>query len=196
MADTGCQSCLASLSIVKKLGFSANNLIPVDLKMHTADDRGIHILGSTILRLSGKDSKGEEKYTKQIVYVTDKTDKLFLSKEACVDLGVISPNFPTLDDAGDTNGVNATATSSHPPPQECRCPKRTNPPPLPKSLPYPATDRRKLQQYLLDYYRSSTFNTCEHQILPLMASPPMRLMIDLHATPTAHHSPIPVPLHW
>ena len=24
----------------------------------------------------------------------------------------------------------------------------------------------------------------------------MRLMIDPHATPTAHHSPIPVPLHW
>ena len=24
----------------------------------------------------------------------------------------------------------------------------------------------------------------------------MRLMIDSNATPTAHHSPIPVPLHW
>ena len=24
----------------------------------------------------------------------------------------------------------------------------------------------------------------------------MRLMIDPQATPTAHHSPIPVPLHW
>ena len=63
--------------------------------------------------------------------------------------------------------------------------------------PYPATEtnREKLQQYLLDYYSSSTFNI-EHQILPLMDSPPMRLMINPHATPTAHHSPIPVPLHW
>ena len=52
------------------------------------------------------------------------------------------------------------------------------------------------QQYLLDYYNSSTFNTCEHQTLPLMEGPPMRLMIDPHASPTAHHSPIPVPLHW
>ena len=29
-----------------------------------------------------------------------------------------------------------------------------------------------------------------------MESPPTRLMIDPHATPTIHHSPIPVPLHW
>ena len=29
-----------------------------------------------------------------------------------------------------------------------------------------------------------------------MNSPPMRLIIDPNATPTAHHSPIPVPLHW
>ena len=65
------------------------------------------------------------------------------------------------------------------------------------SLPFPAREanREKLQQYLLDYYASSTFNTCEHQILPLMDGPPMRLMINPDAIPTAHHSPIPVPLH-
>ncbi len=78
------------------------------------------------------------------------------------------------------------------------CFKRTKPPPIPTSLPYPATEanREKLQQYLLDYYSSSTFNVCEHQTLPLMEGPPMRLMIDPQASPTAHHSPIPVPLHW
>ena len=197
MADTGCQSCLAGLKIVKKLGLSTNDLIPVDLKMHTADDREIDILGATILRLSGKDGKGSERCTRQIVYVTNKTDKLFLSREACTDLEIISPNFPTMDKSEGTVGVNVAAATL-PPPQECHCPKRTEPPPLPTSLPYPATEanRGKLQQYLLDYYRPSTFNTCEHQTLPLMDGPPMRLMIDPYATPTAHHSPIPVPLHW
>ena len=37
----------------------------------------------------------------------------------------------------------------------------------------------QLKQYLLDYYSSSTFNTCEHQPLPMMEGPQMRLMIDL-----------------
>ena len=36
----------------------------------------------------------------------------------------------------------------------------------------------------------------EHQALPLMESPPMRLMINPDVTPTAYHSHIPVPLHW
>ena len=75
MADTGCQSCLAGLSIVKKLGFSTNDLVPVQLKMHTADDRDLEILGATLLKLSGKDSKGAERYTKQIVYVTTSAER-------------------------------------------------------------------------------------------------------------------------
>ena len=195
MADTGCQSCLAGLKIVKKLGLSTRDLIPVSMKMHAADNHNIRILGATILRLSGKNNKGEEQSTRQMVYVTDNTDKLFLSREACIDLGIIPKTFPTMDETKGTNAANSIGAS---PQQECQCPKRTKPPPIPTSLPYPATEanREKLQQYLLDYYGSSTFNICEHQTLPLMESPPLRLMIDPHATPTAHHSPIPVPLHW
>ena len=87
MADTGCQSCLACLKIVKKLGLSTRDLIPVDIKMHAADNHDIHILGAAILRLSGKNNKGEEQTTRQMVYVIDNTDKLFLRREACVDLG-------------------------------------------------------------------------------------------------------------
>ncbi|CAB4000845.1 Hypothetical predicted protein [Paramuricea clavata] len=40
------------------------------------------------------------------------------------------------------------------------------------------------------------FNTCEHQPLPLMHGEQMRLMIYPNAEPKAHHTPIPVPLHW
>ena len=80
----------------------------------------------------------------------------------------------------------------------CDCPTRINPPPLPTTLPFPAipTNRQKLQTYLTEYYRNSTFNTCEHQPLPMMSGPPLRLMIEPDADPVAHHTPIPVPLHW
>ena len=48
----------------------------------------------------------------------------------------------------------------------------------------------------LEFYRPSTFNTCEHlQHLPLMAVVPMRLMLDTSAEPFAHCTPIPVPLY-
>ena len=38
--------------------------------------------------------------------------------------------------------------------------------------------------------------TPEHQPLSLMDSIPMQLMIDPDAEPVAHHTPVPVPLHW
>ena len=155
MADTGCQSCLAGLKIVKKLGLSIKDLIRVDMKMHAADNHDIRILGATILRLSGKNNKGEERSTRQMVYVTNNTDKLFLSREACIDLGIIPNTFPTMDEAEGTNPANSIRTTdTSPPQQECQCPKRTKPPPIPTSLPHRATEanREKLQQYLLDYY--------------------------------------------
>ena len=45
---------------------------------------------------SGKDQSGDEKTIRQIIYITDSTDKLFLSRGACVDLGIISAQFPTV----------------------------------------------------------------------------------------------------
>ena len=41
MADTCCQSCLADLKVVKKLGVSVRDLIPVDLKMKAANNDSI-----------------------------------------------------------------------------------------------------------------------------------------------------------
>ena len=204
MADTGCQSCLAGFELFEKLGLSNNDLIPVNMRMHSADNRDIPILGAIILRLSGRDQLGNERITRQIVYITYSTDKLFISREACVDLGIIPVQFPVV-------GV-VPAQADHPTPPSsgcasssqdaallhCNCPRRSKPPPLPTSLPCPATEANvlKLKQYLLDYYHSSTFNTCENQSLPMIEGPPMRLMIDPKAKPTAYHSPIPIPIHW
>lgn len=230
MADTGCQSCLAGIKVLHRLGISEKHLVPVTMKMHAANNVGIRILGAAILRISGKGPRGETYETPQVVYVTDNSDKMFLSREACAALGMITQNFPTIGES-QTNSQAAMNTISQcvvPPcsqeensnsaPQiqsqptssqdsmstsykdsdKCKCPKRESPPPLPSALPFPATEanREKLQQYLLDRYKSSTFNTCQHQPLPHMAGPPMRLMVDPKATPVAHHTPVPVPLHW
>ncbi len=41
----------------------------------------------------GKPGKNE---TRQIAYVMDNSDKLFLSRQACEQLGIISKSFPTI----------------------------------------------------------------------------------------------------
>ena len=70
--------------------------------------------------------------------------------------------------------------------------------PAPSKRDHQATEvnREKLQTWLLDYYSSSTFNICSHQPLPMMKTKPLLLMINPEASPIAHHTPVPVPIHW
>ena len=96
MADTGCQSCLGGMKLLPRLGMTADDLIPVSMKMHAANGKGINILGAAILRFSGKSPNGEPRETRQITYITDNSDKLFLSREACIALGIITTMFPTV----------------------------------------------------------------------------------------------------
>ena len=167
MADTGCQSCLAGFGCIQRLELTKKDLIPVKMQMHAANNKSINILGAIIIRISGKNDKDEALETRQVTYVTDNSDKLFLSKGACIDLGIISEHFPTIGEAA-ADQIEATYIDTTPPSiKECNCPKRCLPPPLPTELPFPATDvnREKLQLFLLDYYGPSTFNVCEYQPL-------------------------------
>ena len=167
MADTGCQSCLASIKAISRLGIKRQELIPVTTKVHAANKEGINILGAAILRFSGKNSNGIRE-SRQIVYVTDVDNTVFLSREACVSLGIISDQFPKVGEIGKRTTTNATSDA----PEhlrndsgltaDCSCPKRELPPPPPTQLPCPATDgnRETLRQFLPDHYKGSTFNTC------------------------------------
>lgn len=206
MADTGCQSCLIGINIIHRLGLRKCDLIPVKMKMHAASNDKINILGAAILRFSGRDEAGNVVETRQLTYVTDTSDRLFLSREACIALRMITERFPTVGEVRQDqhpaqcdilSTINA-ADAGPSPQRDCNCPKRTSPPPRPKEPPVPATEENReiLEKYLLQYYSSSTFNTCEHQALPMMEGPPMKLMINPKAEPIAYHSLIPVPIHW
>ena len=203
IADTGCQSCLGGTNLIKLLGIPKDKLISVDMKMHTAVNSNIHILGAIILYITGKQLIRTTLSTRQLVYITDATDKLYLNKEACSALGIIPKHFPTVGEASmqstvecDQNDEMQPTSQGHKAP--CGCLIRCKPPPLPESLPYPPleSNRLKLQKFLLEYYRSSTFNVCPHQPLPLMEGPPVRLRIRDDAKPVAVHKPIPVPICW
>jgi len=199
MADTGCQSCLIGIQVVEKMGLNTDDLLPVSMRMKAANKNDIRILGAVVMRFSGTSSTAEKVESRQIVYVTDTTDRVFLSRAACVDLGMISRDFPTIGEVSHTSSADMdTICTDKGLSTKCNCPRRTVPPAKPTTLPMPATpeNREALQRHLLQLYASSTFNTCVHQPLPMMSGPPMRLMIDPTAKPVAHHSPIPVALHW
>ena len=52
IADTGCQSCLTRLKVINRLGLGKSDLVPVTMKMPTANNEGIIILGAVLLRIS------------------------------------------------------------------------------------------------------------------------------------------------
>ena len=70
IADTGCQSCLASLSIIRRFGLSEADLIPVTKHMHPVNRSGIRILGAVIQYLTGKTAPAHNLKTRQIVYIS------------------------------------------------------------------------------------------------------------------------------
>lgn len=193
MADTGCQSCLIGMKQANKLGFTTHDLLPVSMQMHAANRKGINILGAVILRFEGNTPTGNKVETRQLTYVSDDTEKCFLSKEACISLGLITNKFPTIGENFLIEHVKDPANQN-----DCDCPRRELPPAPPKKLPFLPIEanKLKLKNYLLQYYSSSTFNTCPHQTLPMMEGPALKMMIDDNAVPVAHHNPVPVPIHW
>ena len=71
MADTGCQSCLASTSLLPQLGLTKHHLLPVTLRMTAANENKIAIAGTLALWVSSTSSSGKAVETRQIVYFSD-----------------------------------------------------------------------------------------------------------------------------
>ena len=65
-------------------------------------------------------------------------------------------------------------------------------------LPFPAKtkNRKKLEHWMLDKDKVSTFNTCKHRPLSVMDGPPVHIFVDPKISPDAVHTAIPVPVHW
>ena len=121
------------------------------MRMHAANNNDIRILDVAILRFMGSGEIPLE--THQMVYVTDNSDKLYLSREACTEFGLISKSFPKL---GETFGLGwYPATEDQQISSSiCNLPKSEPPPPLPTALPFPPDEkhRQNLHSYLLNHY--------------------------------------------
>ena len=202
VADTGAMTMVAGKDLLTDLGLTVSDLIPVNIKLKTAGNIDLKILGAILLKVGGRNYA-----TKQICYIQDEDSKIYLSRNACENLGIISKSFPSIGDhfvnrIGQQDDVHAEPIAEtgciSSIKGKCDCPKRTKPPKAPEKLPFPATpeNRDKLKSWILDQYKSSSFNICEKQGLQKMSGPPMRIEVDETATPTAVHKPIPVPIHW
>ena len=211
--DTGAQLTVSGIKFIHTLGITKSELIPLSHGVSAANNSGLGLLGGAFVTFQGTGPSGAITETRQLCYVSNDAEGVYLSKAACIDLGLINKEFPVIGTFGaleansykdtDFNSLNKDiemyASYSSKNDRSCKCPDRELPPPIPQTLPFPATteNREKLKQWVLDRYASSAFNQCEHQQLPLMKdSPPIQLHVDPTAKPVAIHKPRPVPIHW
>jgi len=213
VTDTGAQSCLWGLSDFLRCGFTTNDLIPIKHNLYAANKEKIAVLGAVLIRLSGRTSDGDRRTAAVMAYISPNTRRFYLSREALIQLGIITKDFPRIGSADESSAVNdenAEINTRSPStghltnelisvqPAACGCPTRSSPLPRPKELPFPSTEENipKMREWLLERYSSSTFNQCKHQQLPGMSGPSIRLHVDPAAKPSAVHTPAAVPLHW
>ena len=96
LADTGCQACCMGVTQMHALGLTRNDLLAPILNLRAANTSGIKILGVVFIMITGWDKHGRRWRTHQVVYVSEDVEQLLLSREACVQLGMISSTFPEV----------------------------------------------------------------------------------------------------
>ena len=195
IADSGCQSSIIPLDTALSMGYKMGDIMPVKLSMRGAIREDLGVEGGIILDISVEDEDGNTRTCKQLTYLSRKMSKAFLCREALEQLGIISPDFPSI------KSDHAANISSEPLSKSCTCPKRgEDTPPLPTELPAGLRDTEDdvpaLKEWLLNYYGGTTFNVCEHQQLPMMKCEPLKLHLNENAKPVAVHKPAVVPIHW
>ena len=204
-ADSGAQLTTVPITLLTYLGVSPSDLLPIATNLNTVTGAPVDLVGGIFLEFSGVNhTTGVACRTKQLAYVSSTIPYTFLSREACVDMGLIHASFPSIGSCHSTATLAASTTCTNtgvsgPDEPPCSCPLRQPPPTNPPVLPCDPTEENLplLRQYILDRYAASSFNTCEHQPLPLMRdSPPLRLFVAKGAKPVAVHSPAAVPKHW
>ena len=173
-----------------RAGFKDSDLIPVKRTMYAANREKIHISGAILLRVSGTDNLGDTYTAVVMVYVSPDTNKFYLSREALIQLCVIPKNFPRVGAAMETSSINDRRA-------KCGCPLRTMPPEMPEQLPFTCCpeNNAKMKQFLGEYYASSTFNTCPHQVLEGITGPELQFHVSPSASFNVAHTPAMVPLH-
>ena len=112
--------------------------------MNAANNKAINILGAIVVRLRSLSKQQDTTETRQMIYITTDTNKMFLSREACAALGIIQKYFPhiTLTDSKSvTEKGSLTQQDNH---GAFDCPMRCQPPQLLTKPPCAPTPENRL----------------------------------------------------
>ena len=175
--DTCAQTCVSGIELLRKLNLATDILlIPTSHKIIGVTVRNLDILGVLMVKLQ------RLQYSAQAaVFICNHINRIFVSSKIQMELGIIPFEYPNPR-------KSFAQVSEHSLPDEqteCVCLRRVKPPVKPDKIPFEPIieNREKLEQWIISRYRSSAFNTCEHQPIPKLSGRPF----DIHVKP----NPIP-----
>ena len=201
VTDTGAQVTAAGISYLQQFGLTESNLKkpPHALK---------HVGGGYDLTITYKNMILEEP-----VYFVKYLDLVFLSLHACKCFRLVHQSFPNVQLQDDENGDVQIAycqmkrltgdTANHQSNHQSQLTKVESShmphslPDRPERIPLSPTEENidALQQWLLNAFSSSTFNTGATP-LPIMSGDPQHIHLVDGAQVIAAHTPISIPHHW
>ena len=147
---------------MRSLGISEGDLTPCDMSVCGADNASIKVLGAALVEFGLKNTGST---SKQVVYICEGVAGALLSLEACIDLGLVSKNFPHLPAKEECSSAQQSKKKDD---CDCKCPVRAVAPDPPAKIPFEPTSENlpKLEAWIRDHYKASAFNCCECQPLP------------------------------
>ena len=184
--DSGATICLGGLKHLRNMGLSTNNLIP--------SRKVVQAVGGFTLMCQGwlpVEFNVQGKTTKQALYICKKIQRLYFSKAACINIGMLLKDFPN---PAATTSPQANMAMQYLPSANTRqeldtCSKhkiKDQLPARPKKLFFPPTEQNlpRFKEWLLHHFDSTSFR--KNGEFPPMSG------LATHI----HQSPIPVPFHF
>ena len=129
-----------------------------------------------------------------------KIQRLYFSKTACIDIGILPKDFPNL---AATTSPQPDMAMQYLPSASIRQELDTSPkhnkvkdqlPACRKKLPFPPTEQNipRLKEWLLQHFANTSFR--KNGEFPPMSGPTAHIHLKEGAVPKARHNPIPVPV--
>ena len=95
--DTGAQLSVGPIQLLHHLGVKRETIFPIAMGVNGASKAPLMVEGAILLKFSGMNhTTGKVLSTRQLVYISSSVDQVYLSKAACIDLGMIPADFPSV----------------------------------------------------------------------------------------------------
>ena len=109
LCDTGAQMCVTGTDVGQRMGLRKRDMVPVALRFSVADNVEVQMVGAAFMSITGRGGVKNN----QMVYIASKLEDFYISKEACMSLGIIPYAFPAVQQQ---EGPRRRRSSSAPPP--------------------------------------------------------------------------------